>query len=122
MGAKSYKYYVIKSSTGAFFKVPFRQLYDNKSIDEYILKLKSDYPNIALIGTSPNEQKPLYKLNLNTPLLLLLGNETDRLNRYLTNKSDQMATIPMVEYSSVKSLNVSCAASILFYEILRQRS
>jgi len=53
--------------------------------------------------------------------LLLLGNETDGLNRYLTEKCDCMVTIPMSMNAVTESLNVSCAASILLYEISRQR-
>jgi len=113
---------VIVSSMGAFFRTPFLQLSDNISIDNYIVNLKTQYPELVIIGTTPHEQRRISELDFTTPLLLLLGNETDGLNHYLSEKSDYMATIPMNEYSPTKSLNVSCAASILFYEIIRQRT
>jgi TrmH family RNA methyltransferase len=112
---------VIAASTGAFFKVPFIQLTDNELINKYIDGIKERYPDLSIIGTSPHEQKYVFDLDLTVPLLVLIGNEASGLNRYLREKSDYMAAIPMDENSSVKSLNVSCAASVLFYEIARQR-
>ena len=35
--------------------------------------------------------------------------------------SDELCTIPMAETSTASSFNVSCAASIMMYEVVRQR-
>ncbi len=113
---------VISASMGSFFKVPFIKLSDNYKIDNYINNLKNDFPNIKIIGTTSHSETVLSGINLTTPVLFLIGNETDGLNRHLTEISDLMASVPMSADSSASSLNVSCAASILFYETIRQRS
>jgi len=59
---------------------------------------------------------------MTTPVLFLIGNETDGLNQHYCEISDVMATIPMSEQSLSSSFNVSCAATVLFYEVIRQRN
>jgi len=112
---------VIKSSTGAFFRVPFLQLTDNISIDAYIANLKSQHTRLVVVGTTPHTEIAASGVDLTVPVLLFLGNETDGLNRHLTEKCDCVVTIPMSARAVTESLNVSCAASILLYEISRQR-
>jgi TrmH family RNA methyltransferase len=52
----------------------------------------------------------------------LIGNETDGLNRHYFEICDVTATIPQSENSAASSVNVSCAAAIMFYEAVRQRN
>lgn len=52
---------------------------------------------------------------------LLMGNETMGLNKAFKDACDELCTIPMAESSYASSFNVSCAASILMYEVVRQR-
>ena len=52
---------------------------------------------------------------------LMMGNETMGLNKTFKEYCDLLCTIPMSEKSYATSFNVSCAASILMYEITRQR-
>lgn len=51
----------------------------------------------------------------------MMGNETMGLNKTFKEKCDILCTIPMSETAYASSFNVSCAASILMYEITRQR-
>jgi len=73
------------------------------------------------VGTSAHAECSLFDADLTAPTLLLIGNETDGLSRKLAEISDRMVKIPMSSSSSASSLNVACAASILFYEAIRQR-
>ena len=43
------------------------------------------------------------------------------LNKTLKEKCDILCTIPMAETAYASSFNVSCAATVLMYEITRQR-
>jgi len=113
---------VISASMGSFFKLPFIRLSDNNEIDKYITKLKQEYPLIKIIGTTAHKQTSIYDVDMKTPVLFLIGNETDGLNQHYCEISDIMATIPMSEKSSASSFNVSCAATVMFYEAARQRS
>ncbi len=113
---------VISSSMGSFFKIPFLRLSDNSDIDNYIRKLKDDLSDLKIIGTTAHHHTNIYEIDLSTPVLFLIGNETDGLNQHLTEMSDLFATIPMSSSSAASSFNVSCAATVLFYEAIRQRS
>jgi len=111
---------VISSSMGSFFHVPFLRLSDNTEIIRYINDLKNRYPQFNIIGTSERSQTCLQDIDLTTPVLFLIGNETDGLSKYYTEISDVMAAIPMSSNSSASSINVSCAATVMFYEANRQ--
>lgn len=52
----------------------------------------------------------------------MIGNETMGLNKLFKGYYNQLCTIPMNENSYASSFNVGCAASILMYEVNRQRS
>ena len=88
---------------------------------EYINKLKDKYPNFITLGTTAHKEKPIYTADLTAPLMLMMGNETMGLNKAFKEYCDLLCTIPMSEKSYATSFNVSCAASILMYEITRQR-
>ena len=112
---------VISSSMGSFFHVPFLRLSDNGDIDACINDLRFKYPNIQLVGTTAHSALPLRDVDLTAPVLFLIGNETEGLNRRFTETCNVMATIPMSETASASSFNVSCAATVMFYEAVRQR-
>lgn len=113
---------VVSSSMGSFFRVPFLRLSDNSEIDGYLSMLRSKFPALKVLGTTAHKQTNLYEADLTSPVLFLIGNETDGLNQHLCEICDSMVTIPMSETSSASSLNVGCAATVLFYETIRQRS
>ena len=111
----------IVASMGSFFKVPSVRIEDNQSIREWIQGLKAKHPGFQVVGTSAHAECSLFDADLTAPTLLLIGNEIDGLSRKLAEISDRMVKIPMSSSSSASSLNVACAASILFYEAIRQR-
>ena len=61
----------------------------------------------------------MYKLNLNGPIGLVIGNEGEGVSRLVREKCDFIASIPMK--GDIDSLNASVAAGVLAYEIVRQR-
>ena len=112
---------VVVSAMGSFFKLPVIRISDNKALFEYIDKLKKRYTDFTTIGTTAHNEDPVYSINLTSPVMLMMGNETMGLNKTLKEYCDLLCTIPMSENSYATSFNVSCAASILMYEITRQR-
>ncbi len=113
---------VVVSAMGSFFNLPVIRISDNKVLFEYIDRLKKRYPSFTTIGTTAHDEKPICTANLTIPLMLMMGNETMGLNRAFKEYCDLLCTIPMSEKSYATSFNVSCAASILMYEVTRQRS
>ena len=60
-----------------------------------------------------------YSQDLTGPIALVIGNEGSGISRLVTEKCDFTVSIPMK--GSISSLNASNAASILMYEVVRQR-
>jgi len=112
---------VIGASMGSFFKVPFIRLTDNAAIAGYVAGLKQIYPTLKLIGTTSKNGTAIYDIDMTGPVLFLIGNEAEGLSKLYLETSDILATIPMHEQSSASSFNVSCAATVIFYEAVRQR-
>lgn len=113
---------VVVSSMGSFFNLPVVRIMDHTALYNYIGKLKNKYPRFMTIGTTAHQERPVYDVDLTAPLLLMIGNETMGLNKTFKESCDLLCTIPMAESSYASSFNVSCAASILMYEISRQRA
>ncbi len=61
----------------------------------------------------------MYRQNLSGPIGLVVGNEGNGVSRLVKEKCDYSAAIPMK--GDIDSLNVSVAAGVLAYEIVRQR-
>lgn len=113
---------VVVSAMGSFFNMPVIRVEDNRLLFEFIDRLKHQYPNFLTIGTTAHNEQPVYNVDLTHPLMLMMGNETMGLNKAFKDYCDVLCTIPMSLDSYASSFNVSCAASILMYEITRQRT
>lgn len=112
---------VVVSAMGSFFNMPVIRIADNKELFQYIESLKKKYPDFLTLGTTAHKENPIYTADLTVPLMLMMGNETMGLNKAFKEYCDLLCTIPMSEKSYATSFNVSCAASVMMYEITRQR-
>ena len=120
-GVDLYDPEVIVASMGSFFCVPTIRVPENQSVFDFIERMRREYPGFQVVGTSAHAQSPIFDLNLARPTLLMIGNETDGLCRAFKEGCDRMASIPMSADSAATSFNVGCAATVLFYEAVRQR-
>lgn len=75
---------------------------------------------IWIVGTSDKATQTLYETPLTGPLALVLGSEERGLRQLTQKYCDHLVKIPMKGY--VKSLNVSVAAGVCLFEVIRQRS
>jgi len=73
-----------------------------------------------ITGFDVESGRPLWELDFKVPTVLVLGSEGGGLHRLVKEKCDFLASIPM--RGKVSSYNVSVAAGIALYEVLRQRS
>jgi 23S rRNA (guanosine2251-2'-O)-methyltransferase len=64
--------------------------------------------------------EPAYTKNLRGRVALILGGEGTGISRLLRESCDAMMAVP--SKGKIDSLNVSVAAGVLFYEIIRQRA
>lgn len=113
---------VVVSAMGSFFNMQVIRAEDNGALMSFIASLREKYPGFITVGTTAHREKPLYETDLTRPLLLMMGNETMGLSAAFKESCDVLCSIPMAEGSYASSFNVSCAASIIMYEITRQRN
>ncbi len=70
-------------------------------------------------GAEASGSSPLWKTDMKGPICLVIGSEGAGISRLVLENCDFVLSIPMK--GQVNSLNASAAASILLYEIVRQR-
>jgi tRNA G18 (ribose-2'-O)-methylase SpoU len=107
------------SSVGTIFSLPALRLPSHKEVYDWVQDLKGNYPDLQVVGSSAGGDRLINQCDFTKPTVLLLGNETMGLSRNYKDMCDIIARIPIDGAAS--SLNVSCAASIMLYEIRRQR-
>ena len=120
-GVDMYDPEVITSTMGSFFRLPVMRVAENEALFRYLDELREKYPGIRVVGSTAHRQQTIYKAKLQGPLVLMIGNETTGLCQAFKAHCDELLTIPMNEESCATSFNVSCAASIMMYEVIRQR-
>ena len=111
----------VVSTMGSFFKLPVIRMVGNESVQSFISDMKNDYPGFKVIGTTSHHETNIYDVDMTTPILIMVGNETDGLCNQFKEICDVEATIPMDVNSSASSFNVACASTVIFYEAVRQR-
>jgi 23S rRNA (guanosine2251-2'-O)-methyltransferase len=105
---------VAKTSAGALEYIPIIRVVNiNTTIDG--LKGKGFW----IYGADMNGDKAYYDEKYDGSIALVIGGEGKGISRLTREKCDTIVEIPM--YGRINSLNASCAATILIYEVIRQR-
>lgn len=104
----------IKASAGALHSFPVCR---EKSLLRSVEYLRNS--GLKVISADEKSGSDISKLDLRGPALLVMGSEDKGINREVLGLSDYRLRIPMK--GNIGSLNVSVAAGILLYEIVRQR-
>lgn len=105
---------VSKVAAGAAEEMPFATVGNLGRVMGWL----ADY-GVRSIGTSDKAETSLYEADLTGPVALLMGREHKGLGKGIARRCDALVSLPM--HGVVSSLNVSVAAGICLYEILRQR-
>lgn len=106
---------VYKSSAGAVEHMLVSKV---TNISNTIEDLKEK--GLWIYGGDMSGENYYYKTPLDGPIGLVIGSEGKGISRLVKEKCDVLMKIPMV--GKISSLNASNAASILIYEILKQRN
>jgi 23S rRNA (guanosine2251-2'-O)-methyltransferase len=72
-----------------------------------------------IIGATGSAGKTIYEIDIRFPVVLVMGSEDSGMRRNTRDHCDELARVPM--HGSVESLNLSVAAGICLYEIVRRR-
>ncbi len=105
---------VIRSTMGSIFHLP---IFTEMDIDTLIEGLKNS--NVSILSAHLKGNLYPYQYNLKKASALLIGNESKGIKESTAQKTDALLKIPML--GKAESLNAAVAASILMYEVVRQR-
>ena len=72
-----------------------------------------------IIGAKQDAKKCCFACDFKRPVALVLGGEGKGFRPLIEKNCDEVISIPRTGH--INSLNVSCAAAVLFYEILKQK-
>ena len=107
---------VLRAAMGAHFHLPvFNMIVEEL---ESLCKVKT-IPALKIFLADMGGAQPCWSVNLRQPLVLVIGGEAAGASAQLYTIADGKVLIPMP--SGSESLNAAVAASILLYEIMRQR-
>ena len=102
-----------KTSAGAINYIPICR---HKNLEKTLLYLKES--GINIIACSEKSEKLINKINIKSPLCLIIGSEEKGISNKLLELSDEKVKIPL--YGKIASLNVSVAAGIILYECAKK--
>ena len=105
---------VARASAGALEHVAVSRV---TNMSQSIEKLKSN--NVWVYGLDPNASKSYLDLDYRGAVAMVVGGEGKGIRPGILKQCDDRVAIPM--QGTVASLNVSVAAAVLLYEVVRQR-
>jgi 23S rRNA (guanosine2251-2'-O)-methyltransferase len=106
---------VAKSAMGGMEHVPVAR---EANVVNVLEAMKQE--SIWVMGAALRGGDAPWAVDLTGPLCLVLGGEGEGLRPLVARSCDRLLTLPMK--GKIGSLNVSAAAAVLCYEVLRQRS
>lgn len=109
----------ISASVGSLFTLPVVRLSSPRELEPWFAYVQDEFGPIQVIGTSAKADHPLTEQDWRGPTVLVIGNETSGLSAHYRQRCDAIVNIPQT--GAATSLNVACAATVLLYEIQRQR-
>ncbi len=104
----------IKASAGALTSIPVARV---GSIRTTIMSFKAE--GYQIVAATEKSRKLLYDADLRQPTVIVMGSEETGISREVLKLCDEQLAIPLIGH--IESLNVSAAAAILLFEVVRQR-
>jgi RNA methyltransferase, TrmH family len=104
---------VVRASAGSVFRLPVART----KLSEALGGMKKH--GLRLVGTASHKGTLLDQAKLSASLAIFIGSEGAGLSRDLIKEMDEVVAIPQA--AQVESLNAGVAASIVLYEVMRQR-
>lgn len=100
---------VLRGGMGAHFRLPIQQQQTWAEIGQL---------GLPLVLADADGERHIFEMDWTTPVALVVGNEAHGPSQQARVLASQIVRIPMVE---AESLNAAMAASVILYEIFRQR-
>ncbi len=104
----------IKASAGALTSIPVARV---GSIRTTLMTFKTE--GYQIVAATEKSRKLLYDADLRKPTVIVMGSEETGISPAVMKLCDEQLAIPLIGH--IESLNVSAAAAILLFEVVRQR-
>lgn len=105
----------VKTSAGGLFYVPVCR---ERDIISAVRFLKES--GVKVVAASEKGARDYTELDMTVPVAIVMGSEDVGISQEVLRLCDEIATIPML--GNIGSLNVSVAAGVLIYDVVRQRN
>ena len=105
----------IKTSAGALLKIPVCRERDLVTAARFLRD-----SGLKLFAATEKAEELLYNADMTGPAAIVMGSEDRGVSNALLKDCDYWVSIPMK--GSISSLNVSVAAGVLLFEVVRQRN
>ena len=104
----------IRSSAGALTRIPVHRA---GSLRNTLKALAAE--GMQIVAATEKSRKLLYDADLTKPTVIVMGNEEKGVSKEIMKLCDEQLAIPMI--GAIESLNVSAAAAVMLFEVVRQR-
>ena len=104
----------IRSSAGALTTIPVCRV---GSVRNTIKTLQAE--GFQVVAATEKSRKLLYDADLRRPTALVMGAEETGISKEVLKLCDERLAIPLI--GRIESLNVSAAAAVMLFEVVRQR-
>ncbi|HEY9123400.1 MAG TPA: 23S rRNA (guanosine(2251)-2'-O)-methyltransferase RlmB [Bacteroidales bacterium] len=104
----------IKTSSGALHNINICRVTNLTNAVKYLKDC-----GLKVFAATEKAKQPYYKTNMKGPVAIVLGAEDAGISPEILRYADELVQIPMIGKTS--SLNVSVAAGIIIYEVVKQR-
>jgi 23S rRNA (guanosine2251-2'-O)-methyltransferase len=104
----------IKTSAGALNSLPVCRVNSLTNTAEFLQD-----SGFELVAATEKAENDLFRADFSRPVAIILGAEDTGIDPRLLKMADTQVRIPM--QGAIQSLNVSAAATVFFFEVLRQR-
>ncbi len=104
----------VKTSAGALLKIPVCRTQNLEKTAKYIQN-----SGIQLVASTEKSETTYYNVSYSKPTAIIMGSEDTGISDDLLQIANFNAKIPLS--GEIESLNVSVAAGIMMYEVVKQR-
>ncbi len=109
----------ITASRGSLFVVPVVRVKSPGEVAAWLTAVRRLVPGCRAVAADERAERDIAAHDFSLPTVAVFGNEARGVSRAYRELCDAEVRIPMLGAAS--SLNLGVAASIVFYEVLRQR-
>ena len=104
----------MRSSAGALSRIPVCRV---GSIRNTIKALQAE--GFQAVAATEKSRKLIYDADFSKPTVIIMGAEDTGISKEVLKLCDEQLAIPLI--GAIESLNVSAAAAVMLFEVVRQR-